>query len=141
MAAAAERENAFQHRSGPLTGLGRELPPGDRAPDAELVGKDFIPEPVRISDFWGSVLSRAPCPRWTPNLRSRDAALGARATRPRRRGGNAHGQHGPALRAAALVRRRRGRAHDRLGLPPPPARHRLRRHLEGEGPPGPRAVS
>jgi len=56
MAAVVERENAFLHRTGPLTALGRELRPGEPAPEAELAGKGFRPEPIRISDFRGRVL-------------------------------------------------------------------------------------
>ncbi|HZV51509.1 MAG TPA: thiol peroxidase [Candidatus Dormibacteraeota bacterium] len=56
MAAVVERENAFLHRTGPLTALGRELRPGEPAPDAELAGRGFRPEPIRISDFRGRVL-------------------------------------------------------------------------------------
>lgn len=51
-----ERPAAFSHRTGELTGLGHELGPGDRAPDAVLAGKGFVPEPIRLSDFLGKVV-------------------------------------------------------------------------------------
>lgn len=54
--AIVEREHAFQHRTGPMTGLGRELRVGEAAPDAVLAGKGFRPEPVRLADYRGRVL-------------------------------------------------------------------------------------
>ena len=56
MRAVEERDAAFQHRTGPMTGLGRELRAGDPAPDAVLAGKGFRPEPVQLSDYRGRVL-------------------------------------------------------------------------------------
>jgi thiol peroxidase len=53
---ATERPGAFQLGDRPLTGLGSELQPGDEAPDAELAGKGFVFEPVRLSDYRGKVL-------------------------------------------------------------------------------------
>lgn len=50
------RPGAFTIRGRELTALGDELRPGDRAPDAVLAGKGFVPEPVRLSDHLGSVL-------------------------------------------------------------------------------------
>lgn len=56
MVGVEERPEAFIHRTGPMTGLGRELHVGERAPDAVLAGKGFVPEPVRLSDYRGKVL-------------------------------------------------------------------------------------
>jgi thiol peroxidase len=50
------RSGAFTIRGRELTALGEELRPGDRAPDAVLAAKGFVPEPVRISDHLGRVL-------------------------------------------------------------------------------------
>ena len=50
------RPGAFTIRGRELTALGDELRPGDRAPDAVLAGKGFVPEPVRLTDHLGSVL-------------------------------------------------------------------------------------
>jgi len=50
------RPGAFSARGNELTGVGDELRPGDRAPDAVLAGKGFVPQPVRISDYRGRVL-------------------------------------------------------------------------------------
>jgi thioredoxin-dependent peroxiredoxin len=52
----ARRPGAFTVRGRELTALGSELRPGDRAPDALLSGRGFVPEPVRISDALGKVL-------------------------------------------------------------------------------------
>ena len=67
-----------------MTGLGRELQPGDRAPDATLAGKGFVPEPVRISDFAGRVLllstvpslDTATCDRETKRWEQERLAIG-----------------------------------------------------------------
>ncbi len=52
----ARRPGAFELRGMELTALGRELGPGDEAPEAVLAGKGFVPQPVRISDYRGRVL-------------------------------------------------------------------------------------
>jgi thiol peroxidase len=84
MKTAEERPAAFQHRTGPMTGLGRELKIGDRAPDAALAGKGFVPEPIRISDYAGRVLllstvpslDTATCDRETRRWEQERLALG-----------------------------------------------------------------
>src|SRR6266481_3335919 len=50
------RPGAFDARGQELTALGSELGVGSEAPDALLAGKGFVPQPVRISDYRGSVL-------------------------------------------------------------------------------------
>ena len=50
------RPGAFTARGHELTALGDELKVGDVAPDAELAGKGFVPQPVSISDYRGKVL-------------------------------------------------------------------------------------
>ncbi len=67
-----------------MTALGREVKAGDRAPDATLAGKGFVPEPVRISDFAGRVLilstvpslDTATCDRETRRWEQERLALG-----------------------------------------------------------------
>lgn len=54
--AAPRRPGAFTVRGQELTALGPELHPGDDAPDALLAGKGFVPAPIRLSDYRGSVL-------------------------------------------------------------------------------------
>ncbi|MDQ6771894.1 MAG: thiol peroxidase [Candidatus Dormibacteraeota bacterium] len=51
-----EREGATRLGERPLTLVGPELHPGDRAPDATLAGKGFVPEPVSLSAYRGAVL-------------------------------------------------------------------------------------
>ncbi len=50
------RPGAFTVRGFELTALGEELRAGDRAPDAVLAGKGFVPQPVGLSDYRGRVL-------------------------------------------------------------------------------------
>lgn len=49
-----ERPNAVTFRGNPLTLIGKELHPGDPAPDATLVTQDL--QSVRLSDYFGKVL-------------------------------------------------------------------------------------
>ncbi len=49
-----ERPNAVTFKGNPLTLIGKELQPGDPAPDATLVSQDL--QPVRLSDYFGKIL-------------------------------------------------------------------------------------
>ncbi len=49
-----ERPNAVTFKGNPLTLIGKELRPGDPAPDATLVNQDL--QPVRLSDYFGKIL-------------------------------------------------------------------------------------
>lgn len=49
-----ERPNAVTFLSNPLTLVGKELKPGDQAPDATLVKQDL--STVNLSDYFGKVL-------------------------------------------------------------------------------------
>jgi thiol peroxidase len=55
-----ERKGAVTRRGNPLTLVGREIKPGDKAPDVELLDNDL--KPVRLSSFKGRVAVIAAVP-------------------------------------------------------------------------------
>ena len=113
----ADRAGAVMFKGNPITLGGPEIKAGGDAPDFTAVDNGL--QPVKLSQAKGKVIVLSAVPSLdTPGLRHRDAPVQPGSGQARRQRRGVDGEHGPALRPEALVRRRgRHRGEDPVRLP------------------------